>query len=105
MSDKIKVLILVTQDDIDKGEAMDCSRCPVALALQRTLGCPSTVSGEALGWGKVRPERKFRLGVGAYSNPYDRVHHARIPRSVKRFVNRFDAGKPVKPFRFWLKEI
>lgn len=25
------------------------------------------------------------------------------PRSVTRFVKRFDAGKPVKPFNFYLK--
>lgn len=80
--------IEVTQEDIDKGVPENCSKCPVARAIERTLPNPSpsiAVDPEVIEWFDG-DQWQFR---------YTKV-------KVQTFIERFDAGKPVKPFSFEL---
>ncbi len=79
------IAIRVTAADIAAGKPMSIAACPVALALRRLL--PDARVTEdfsdftlARGWQRVR-------------NP---------PR-LRRFVQAFDAGKPVEPATFRLR--
>lgn len=80
----MRELITVSSGDIRQGKRWRAQSCPVALALQRQLGDVFMVSGSVI---RV-------LGSGLKINS---------PRSVRRFVKRFDKGCPCKPFRFYLK--
>jgi hypothetical protein len=79
MSKKIK--INVTQEHIDSGRPVP-EMCPVALALRDATG---------EGW---------RMGYVFMSTS---IRIIPAPRSVRRWVKRFDLRKPVRPFAFWLK--
>lgn len=71
----------VTQDDIDNGVAFDAMQCPVAKAMQRH-------------WPYAAVDGKCCWPT------HDRKP---LPKKALRFVDRFDAGKAVKPFKFKLK--
>lgn len=80
----------VTQEDISNGEPGQCMSCPVAIACERGgLTEPS-----------VWPDRVY------YGKPEYAVVGGRtsvcVPRSVTRFIYRFDTKKTVKPFSFFL---
>lgn len=75
--------IQVTEKHIKRGKRKCAWRCPVALALQDVLDGPFLVGKDCIYAGR---------------NPYA------CPKSVSRFVMRFDSGKLVKPFTFVLKE-
>lgn len=75
--------ITVTQDDINKGIPLKAPRCAIARAIRRQTRRYASVGTEtvtALG----RPK--------AFATP---------PVAVA-FIERFDAGKLVQPFSFWL---
>ena len=75
--------VRVTQQHIDAGEPEHAEYCPVARAVAEA--CPLIESVLVLHkkwWG-------------------DNVSHP-LPRSAQRFIARYDAGKPVKPFAFIL---
>jgi hypothetical protein len=82
--------IQVTQENIDQGNSFS-SECPVALACQDAglayvdVSYPASLPLE-IQWGAEQP-----------------MQHAVAPRSVRRFVEAFDKGQPVKPFNFILK--
>ncbi len=72
-------MIEVTQGDIDNG-LRDCTNCPVALAVNRAM-CQSV---------KVTPTRIEFISGGRWATSL----------GVYLFINHFDAGLPVKPFKF-----
>lgn len=80
----MRKLIEVTRKDIRQGKRWASRSCPVALAIQRQTGEDCLVKNACIvAQGKFLPIKS--------------------PRSVSRFVRRFDAGKRCQPFRFYLK--
>lgn len=73
------ISVQVMRRHIQKGRP-DCCYCPVALALNERTGRAWTVSF-------------FKLSLNL-------EEFMATPRSVSRFIVRFDKNKPVKPFRF-----
>ena len=79
--------VSVTAEDIALGCPNSCRRCPVALALNRTLGGSWHVDG---------------LGAECPAGLWQP-----LPQEVAAFVSAFDAGEVVSPFAFeagWLGE-
>jgi hypothetical protein len=76
------MLVEVTQQDINRGESVAWA-CPVARALQRVFPCEVEALYGELAWY------------------FDDTVYTEIPsRRVQQFIERFDDGKPVQPFRF-----
>jgi len=69
------VTVKVTQEDIDTGEPEDNCRCPVAIALRRSLGVECRVDGD---------EIKIRRGEGFVC--------LNSPPAVEEFVTEFDSA-------------
>jgi len=78
------VKIDVTAEDIHKGIKGNCYRCPVALALRRTTETLLEVSSYC---------------IRVYSFP---IRDIQLPEIAVDFIKRFDRGKLVKPFKFYL---
>lgn len=76
----MKLRVEVTAEDIRKGVKDDTCKCPVARALKR-----------------IFPGSPVEVGVTYVSI---RGVVAAAPRSVRRFVDRFDMGKRVRPAVF-----
>ena len=74
--------IFVTSDDIKKGASNDAAFCPVAIALSKIF----------------REVRVEEYVISFAEN--DRRREIKIPRSVERFIGRFDNDKKVSPFVF-----
>lgn len=85
-------MVHVTQEHIDNGYAYDDRECPIAHACSDVgLNRPS------VDWTYVMyRECDCRTC-------FCKRHKAYLPRSAQRFIKRFDTGKPVKPFNFFLK--
>ncbi len=76
------MLIEVTEKDIKKNS--HCSyNCPIAMAIKRAFGNSHVVS--------------------VYKNISIDGEIYPTPKSAFKFITDFDAGKPVKPFRFRLR--
>jgi hypothetical protein len=83
------ILIQVTQEDINAGEAGNCYSCPLALAIRRV--CPGS-----LPWVQS-------LGVGwRTSHKHGPVDSSPLPREATAFIDRFDVKRDVSPFSFVL---
>lgn len=86
--------IRVTEEHIANGIRSNTESCPVALAIL-----------DATGWNKgdvdVGGETIDRV-EGMFPN-WNFTHY-HCPKKVQKFVDRFDEGKPVRPFSFVLKE-
>ena len=82
------MVINVTQEDIEIGIKKSSSRCPIARALMR-----------------IFPGNKVRVGFEdiLIYNSYGLVNRYKSTKNMKRFMNSFDHGKPVKPSRFIVK--
>jgi hypothetical protein len=78
------ITVSVTKRDISRGRRCSSSTCPVAWALNRRT---------AKKWD-VACGRCLLFATAHWSAP--------MPEVVKDFVDAFDNGKPVKPFRFRL---
>lgn len=78
------MLIEVTQADIDKGEASNCSECPVALAARRAFLSRNVSVNQVI----------LCTNQDIYS----------LPKSARQFILDFDDGKPVKPFSFQIPD-
>jgi hypothetical protein len=78
-----KILIKVTQNDIDNGTRNSARTCPVSLALGRRI------KGQSL------------VGVSGLYLPGSNGGIS-IPFKVADFVDRFDNKELVKPFNFYL---
>ena len=75
--------IYVRRRHIKAGKCRAARSCPIALAFEEVVG-----------------ERPL---VDAYSlSTHDKGFA--LPRSARRFIERFDQDKPVKPFAFFLRE-
>jgi hypothetical protein len=78
--------IHVLQEDINDGEREKCKRCPIALAIQRTLDTK---------FADVFPHVAYtRKTNGTFWST------AALPDIATAFIFRFDAGQPVEPFSF-----
>ena len=80
------IKVRVTRAMCREGHAGMALECPVALGVTEATGCLASVACDIL-WG--------------YDGGWQ--HGMRVPASVRRFIRRFDAGKPVKPFTFMLR--
>lgn len=78
-----KYLIIVTEDDIKQGTKKLVTKCPIALAAKRVLLEPVSVT-------------YTHLEIGRGSKALLRY----LPKKASTFVDKFDDGKPVKPFKF-----
>ena len=76
----MKKKITVTRRDIERGKKGSPNSCPVALAVKR------------LGHKNV--------GVGLCSISWSGMPVAIMSMTAQYFIERFDSGKPVKPFSF-----
>jgi hypothetical protein len=84
----------VLKTDIKKGKRREPRSCPVARAVCRTL----------------RSQLKNFEGVSVYGGPSgialnttdDVSETIDAPIRASRFISKFDKGKPVKPFSFYL---
>ena len=83
----------VTAEDIANGKAKDCSKCPVAIAAQRTF--PELYAVEV-----------FAHEIRAFDPPLDRPNYCFHPTTqehtdeVEAFVHAFDEKQWVQPFSF-----
>lgn len=82
----MRTLIKVTKNCIKDGAPSCGSCCPIALAIDDTF--PSMYLCDFVTKTKVKI-RKIRKTIA-------------LPRSAQRFIERFDYGKSVKPFNFYL---
>lgn len=81
-------LITVTAEDIRFGKKRNSGKCPVAFALHRVFP-------------KARVYITKEKGT-AWFDKCGKKSCLDAPRSVGRFIKRFDAGKPVQPFSFFI---
>lgn len=89
--ESFEVTVEVTQEDIDKGEALDCYKCPIALALLRLF--PDYVPD-------VEGEK-----ASLCQEPFgmlETVFRASLPEDASDFVYTVDDGEPVEPIEFTL---
>lgn len=84
-----KMLVEVTQEDIDDGSPGDCHLCPIARALARMHGQSPEVSDFFVHDARV----VIRDGG-----------HIILPEVATEFIKRFDGWQPVQPFSFDLCE-
>lgn len=89
------VTIEVTQRHIDDGQPMMCGSCPVALAIQEKTGLACVVYGTFIAIGS----RVDGNGFYRYLAEYFRFD---TPKTVAKFIERYDDGLLVKPFKFRL---
>lgn len=76
-----KMIIDVTQTDIDSGTRRSIASCPLARALTRAFGRPVGAEDVVIDFNKG-----WRI--------------ASLPKRAIAFRNNFDAGRPVMPFEF-----
>lgn len=77
--------ITVTQKHIKEGKRNDIGGCPIALAAREQT------KDSAFVWLS-----SLSLVIGG------RFQQVRLPRRASKFVDLFDSGRPVKPFKFRL---
>ena len=82
-----RLVIDVTQEDIDRGVRQNSRRCPLAVAARRASGAQEVV---ALGFG-----------VDCYTDYGSFVCYG-ATKVFREWMRRFDTGKKVKPRRFVL---
>jgi hypothetical protein len=85
----VRIKIDVTDRHIRDGRPGVCARCPVALAL---VDHPAIRAAFAMG-----PHCLVIHTLDAT------VHYTCPPRSVARFIRRFDVGKSTDPFSFFVR--
>jgi hypothetical protein len=79
--------IFVTQSDIDEGQPLACSFCPIALAATRAFGGRQVIVDSFL---SIRGQERL-----AWS----------MPPAAYTFIREFDAGREVAPFSFTLEGV
>ncbi len=84
-----RVIVQVKPKHIKRGIPKAASNCPVAHAIDEA-------TPDWCGFVYMEPD-SIELVRG------DSIYAQQMPRSVERFVRAFDAGKPVKPFAFYLE--
>jgi hypothetical protein len=78
--------VKVTKDHIKRGEQESAAHCPVALAVRDYM-------------------KGYKDGTIFVDHEIIEIGHFSFfsPRSVARFIRKYDAGRPVKPFTFTLR--
>jgi hypothetical protein len=92
---KTSIRVTVTRRDIDEGEPNCDNACPVWIAVTRATSLPNlsvTVNGV---WQTQFLDGKLFLYPLLY----------RLPVTARRFINRFDHLKPVKPLTFTMRAV
>lgn len=81
--------VQVTAEDIQKGVRGQSCKCPVALAMKRTLRLRKSIVA-CYGCSYTLWDSKFKrvMKIGKF------------PRSVRLFIRAYDKGEPVAPFTF-----
>jgi hypothetical protein len=88
----MKLTINVTQEDIDKGEQLDCFTCPIALAAFRVIsGTPWMLVG-----AYSRYLRLFDSSITVWTHEID----IEWPDRVRLWVMGFDCGDEMQPISF-----
>lgn len=81
-------LVSVTQDDIDFGTPHDPCKCPIAMAVNRTIpGANAYVNADGISF--TRDGVAYDYGVSG---------------KVVDFMDAFDDGETVRPFSFIIEE-
>ena len=80
--------ISCTQEDIDEAIQNNSSKCVVALAIAREMPNATRIRVDMHG---------IRVTLRGLR------YHYLIPVSVEAYIVGFDAGAPIKPFQFWLR--
>ena len=80
----MKKLIKVEQEDINNGVRHSNNSCPIALAINRTLGVSCRVTMEYISIGTL---------------------WANLSGKARQFIHGFDRGFPVEPFEFEIEII
>lgn len=89
---KTRFEVSVTEEDINNGVPGDPNYCPIALAIQRIF--PNF--GVMVGKDRINLEFEMNNSPGFYC--------IGTTYSQYRFVRRFDKGKSVQPFNFWISD-
>ena len=83
-----KLVVKVTQEDIQNGVRWDTSNCPITLAINR------------IGF----PEARVYYDSWTQSNEHPhRYLYNPLSRRARKFISDFDLGEPVKPSTFHLE--
>lgn len=92
-SKKTRQLVRISRTHIKKGKRTSNCDCPVALAL----------SAAGLIGPSVYPDVLYFDHPDSFDRPgnYKRVRFE-PSRAVVRFIDKFDIGKPVRPFNFYV---
>lgn len=91
----------VTQDDINKGYNRNCTACPIARAINRTLGleaCFAFVSGR----GITHPIKILDEYPG---NSLETNARFSKTKEIAQFIFDFDSRLPVEPATFTIKRV
>ena len=78
--------VRVTRKHIKMGMPAAAASCPIALAVRDYM--------KGYEYGTIYVDHEY-IGIGP--------HGFLCPRKVKRFIEAFDAGRPVEPFTFLLR--
>ena len=84
-----RTLIKVGPEHISKGKRNDPNFCPVSYAISDALNIP-------VGWSNISVACSY-VRLGKMGSPL-----LDTPRSLHRFVKKFDKGEKVEPFNFYL---
>lgn len=83
----MSTVINVTAEHIAKGERQECTRCPIALAIESAI-----------------PEADYLAvySTAAVFNVGDVIAEIALPAAAERFIHSFDLGYSPEPFSFEL---
>jgi len=92
MSETVKV----TQEHINAGSAINCTKCPVALAINEAMSKYKEYS-----YASVSPSC-VRLVFNSDGDQISTHWDTPTPQPVRQFITEFDRGDTVEPFEFEL---
>ncbi len=84
--------IEVTKEDIKKGLAKNCEKCPVALAVNRAFQTTEGVSAS------ISEEFGLLYGPNELRCDFD------LPANTTEFIKEFDGEQKPEPFNFYISE-
>ena len=95
----MKLVVSVTQKDIDNGVRMSIGSCPHALALKRACKRVGLKLKDNNSIVVSTEETDFYIGTG--EGYYDwRRKSVKNPEEVRNWIRNFDNGKKVRPMRY-----
>ncbi len=90
----MRLNVRVTEEDIERGIAEDCERCPVALALNRALADELT---------RANLQVSIDGGTILFCSGATLVRTVCAPACVRDFIFDFDGGDYTGPFEFTIR--